>query len=137
MAASSNMGTGGTLSGSVDETVNGFAVSPVSLAGAFACPQGAPSCPDSFGRFSASTLTIDGAASPVDYFLIDQDHGLFIETDTPDSFQVTLGSFTQRCDVTLSGDCQQAAGKSSRRRGSKPHKRSHERDSARSPARSN
>jgi hypothetical protein len=109
-AAASSQG-GGTLSGVVDASSNGFAVAPLSLAGAFACPQGAASCPDPFGRFSASSLTIDGALSPVDYFLIDQDHGFFIETDAPDSFQVSLGYFAERCDVTLAGNCQQAAQK--------------------------
>ena len=91
-------------------------------AGAFACPQGCPlPRPDPFGRFSTSSLTIDGALSPVDYFLIDQDHGFFIETDAPDSFQVSLGYFAERCDVTLAGNCQQAAQKGLAQRFKGPH----------------
>lgn len=124
MTATSGADGGGSLSGFTDEFNNGFAVAPFLLTSAFACPQGAPSCPDSFGRFSASNLTIDGTLSPIDYFLIDQDHGFFTETDVPDSFQLTLGSFAQRCDVTISGDCQRASRKSMRRHAAKRQRRS-------------
>ncbi|MGA8297989.1 MAG: hypothetical protein WB817_00830 [Terriglobales bacterium] len=110
LTATSMVGQGGTLSGLVDDFNNGFAVAPWAFTGAFACPQGAGSCPDSFGRFSASSFTIDGTLSAVDYFLIDQNNGFFIETDVLDSFQLTLGSFTERCDVTIAGNCQAASG---------------------------
>jgi hypothetical protein len=114
---------GGTLSGLNDSSMNPFGASPLSFTGVFACPQGAPSCPDPFGRFSASTLTIDGSLSTEDYFLIDQDHGFLIETDTPDSSQASLGSFAERCDVTQAGNCEQAARKAFGKAGLRQHVR--------------
>ncbi len=99
---------GGTLSGLVDSSINPFPSAPLPLTGVFACPQGASSCPDPFGRFSASSLTVDGTISTVDYFMIDQDHGFIIETDALNSFQVSLGYFAERCDVTLANNCQQS-----------------------------
>lgn len=109
---------GGTLSGVVDDFSNGFGA-PVPLAGSFACPQGAASCPDSFGRFSASTFVPDQTNTGVDYYLIDSDHAFFVETDlvnpTNPSGQVALGYFAKRCDVTSATSCQQAAEKSSGR----------------------
>jgi len=111
MTAALNPGSGGTLSGLFDASGSGFPVTPSPLAGLFGCPQGG-ACPDSFGRFSSSTLTLDGASAAVDFFLIDQDNGFLIETDAPDTFQLALGSFVHRCDVTISGNCQQSAGPS-------------------------
>jgi hypothetical protein len=56
----------------------------------------------------ASSLTADGTISTVDYFMIDQDQGFIIETDALNSFQVSLGYFAERCDVTLANNCQQS-----------------------------
>lgn len=134
--ASSSQGSG-TLSGLLDASSSSFPVAPLSLAGVFACPQGAPSCPDTFGRYSAASLTVDGSLSPTDYFLIDQDHGFFIETDAPDSFQVSLGSFAERCDVTVDNNCQQAAQKAVRKPGLKGRGRNGLRRTSKTPPRSN
>jgi len=122
MTATLNQGgTGGILSGLADDdNVNAFQAPPTleTLTGSFACPPGATSCPDSFGRFSNSTFGLDKTSLPVtavDYFLIDADHGFFIETDlvNPGTGQVALGYFAKRCDVTIG--CPQPAEKSSRK----------------------
>jgi hypothetical protein len=130
MTATSNQsGPGGTLSGVVDDSSGGIATFNNSLADVFNCPQGASSCPDPFGRFSGSTFFDTGTA----YYLIDSNSGFFVETDlvanvaagsTP---QVALGSFAQRCDVTVTNSsspnyCQPAPAKAAARQGGKMHR---------------
>lgn len=65
-------------------------------------------------------------AGYVNYYLVDDNHGFFVETDlginNPNgttSTQVALGYFAQACDVTSATACQTAAAKSSRRQASK------------------
>lgn len=67
MTATSSPAGGGTLSGLLDESSGAFPVAPLSITGAFACPQGASSCPDPFGRYSTGDLTVAGTVSAVDY----------------------------------------------------------------------
>ncbi len=122
MTSTLNQGSpGGILSGLVDES-NGAGFGN-SLADSFACPQGASSCPDPFGRFSNSTFLGTGAA----YYLIDDNSGFFVETDLNSNFeagltpQVALGYIAQRCDVTVTDPtnpnyCQPAAAQSSSRK---------------------
>lgn len=122
MTATLNQGSGaGTLSGVFD--TNG----PVfgnSLTGSFACPEGAATCPDTFGRFTNSAFDDTG----VTYYLIDGNDGFLVETDLLSNFEsggtprVALGYFEQRCDVTNATSCQQAAAIS---RGHAPRSRKH------------
>jgi len=136
-SAASNQGSG-TLAGLIDSSSSGgFPSPPLSLTGSFGCPQGASSCPDAFGRFSASSVTIDGTLNTVDYFLIDQDHGFVIETDAPDSFQVALGYFAQGCDVTLANGCESGTKKATGKRGWKSDDGHKRRTTSRTPGRSN
>jgi hypothetical protein len=109
MTATLTQGTNtGTLSGLFDTDGPTFA-NP--LAGSFACPTGAGTCPDTFGRFSNSAF--DGTG--VTYYLVDDNHGFLVQTDLLSNFesggtlQVGLGYFEQRCDVTSATSCQQAA----------------------------
>ena len=109
LTATLNQGAAGaSLSGTVDETANGFGA-PVPLTAAAACPQGSASCPDSFGRFVASTFVPNQTSAAVSYYLVDQDDAFFVETDLLSSSQVGLGYITKRCDVTTSGACEAAA----------------------------
>ena len=47
------------------------------------------------------------------YYLVDDNHGFFIETDLINSFQVGLGYFAQACDVTSATACQTPAARPS------------------------
>jgi len=119
--ATTNPDQSGSISGFIDDSSNGFAVAPFALASTFACPQGASSCPDPFGRFSVSGLTIDGTLSAVDYFLIDPNNGFLVETDVTESSQLSLGTFTQKCDVAVTNNCQQASQNAGQARSLKRH----------------
>jgi len=116
-------GSPGTLTGTVDDFLNNLLLAPTSpplpLNDTFALPA------DNFGRiagtFMAPLRTPPATNPAVEYYFIDPNHGLFVETDvvTEPSSQVTLGYFAQRCDVTSATSCQQAAAKRSHPRGSR------------------
>lgn len=103
--------TTGNLTGTADDFLNNFLLAPgappLVLTDTFTPPA------DDFGRISGTfmaPLQIPPATQPAaEYYLIDSNDGLFVQTDVVDSSQVTLGYFTQRCDVTSSTSCQQAA----------------------------
>jgi hypothetical protein len=65
---------------------------------------------DNFGRIAGTFMNASGVAGPyVEYYLVDDNQGLFVETDLLTLGQVTLGYFTQACDVTNAASCQAAA----------------------------
>jgi hypothetical protein len=67
---------------------------------------------DSFGRMSGTFLNnfVSGSSGPFyEYYLVDDNHGFFVETDLASSSQTSLGYFAQACDVTSTTSCQQAA----------------------------
>ena len=89
-----------------DVAGNQFTGAPVSLLDSFTPPA------DKFGRISGTFLNVSGSLGPfVDYFLVDTNHAVFIETDliSRSSNQVALGYFAKACDVTSSTSCQTAA----------------------------
>jgi hypothetical protein len=91
-----NDGTGqmlansGILSGTLDDSGSGFGVP---LSGSFGAL-------DSFGR-SSGTFPSPAGSTAVDYYLIDQSHAFFVETDllNPGSGQVGLGVIAMRSPV--------------------------------------
>jgi len=89
-------GISGLSTGVVDDPNNDdFLGSPFILSDTFALPA------DNFGRITGTFMKVTGALGPdVDYYLIDDNQGFFIETDLSTSGQVGLGYFTQACDVT-------------------------------------
>jgi hypothetical protein len=72
---------------------------------------------DSFGRIAGTFMNMPaGGAGPyAEYYLVDDNHGFFVETDLLTLSQVTLCSFAAACDVTNVASCQAAAGQSSAR----------------------
>jgi hypothetical protein len=105
-------GVTGTLSGTVDDTVNTLfsGGTPFPLLDTFALPA------DTFGRIGGTFLNLSGSSGPlVDYFLVNDNQGVLVETDFSSSSAVALGYFAQACDVTGATSCPAAAAGSSRR----------------------
>jgi hypothetical protein len=74
---------------------------------------------DRFGRIGATFMNVPGSGTNgpfYAYYLVDDNQGLFIETDLATSTlpQTSLGYFAQACDVTSTTSCQQAASASRR-----------------------
>lgn len=110
-------GVAGTLTGTLDNVNNNDFPSaaglPVRLLDTFTLPA------DNFGRI-AGTFMNTGIAGPYfEYYLVDDNHGFFEETDLLSSGLVGIGYFAQACDVTSSTSCQAAAGASIARHASK------------------
>lgn len=109
----------GTITGTLDDVLNNnflaaTGTGPLPLQDSFTLPA------DQFGRipgtFFNGELSSSGLTGPaVEYYLIDQNDGLFVENDFSNSTQVMLGTFNQACDVTSATSCATAASKSSRR----------------------
>ncbi|MGA9389705.1 MAG: hypothetical protein WBV69_04585 [Candidatus Sulfotelmatobacter sp.] len=112
-------GATGRLTGTVDDFNNNIfsGGAPVPILDSFALPA------DSFGRIAGTFLNVAGSPGPyVEYYLVDDNQGFFVETDLLNSSQVTLGSFYQACDVTSATACQTAAAISYRKHTLKGHK---------------
>jgi hypothetical protein len=95
-------GATGTLTGTLDDlSSNSFASGgPFSLLDTFTLPA------DSFGRIASTFMNVAGAPGPyAEYYLVDDNHGFFVETDLLTLPQVTLGSFAPACDVTNIPSC--------------------------------
>ena len=110
-------GVAGTLTGTLDNSSdNDFpgAGLPLSLLDTFALPT------DKFGRIAGTFMNTGGAGPYFEYYLVDDNHGVFEETDLLTSGQVAIGYLAQACDVTSSTSCQVAAGASFAKRASKP-----------------
>jgi hypothetical protein len=107
LLTSKTSGISGSLTGVVDNSNDSNfpgASPPFSLLDTFTLP------PDSFGRIGGTFMSSPGSLGPfVDYFMVDNNHGLFIETDLLTLSQVTLGYFSQACDVTSATSCSAAA----------------------------
>ena len=110
----------GTLTGLADDLSNSqfTGTGPFSLLDSFTLPA------DALGRISGTFMNVPpGGIGPyVEYYLVDQNHGFFVETDLLNPSvalpgQVALGYLAQACDVTSSTSCQAAAQQSSRRSG--------------------
>jgi hypothetical protein len=117
---STSSGILGTLTGLADDLSNNqfTGTGPFSLLDSFTLPA------DAFGRISGTFMNVPpGGIGPyVEYYLVDQNHGFFVETDLLNPSvalpgQVALGYLAQSCDVTSSIGCQAAAQESSRRGG--------------------
>lgn len=111
-------GIAGELTGTLDNTNDNEFPSapnpPSSLLDTFTLPA------DNFGRLAGTFMHTSGVAGPYfEYYLIDDNHGFFEETDFSTSGTVGIGYFAQACDVTNAAGCQVAAGKSLARRASK------------------
>jgi hypothetical protein len=106
-------GVAGKLTGTLDNTSdNNFPSatgSPFPLSDTFILPA------DNFGRIAGTFMNTGGAGPYFEYYLIDDNQGLFEETDFTSSGQVGIGYFAQACDVTSPTSCQAAAAKSSAR----------------------
>ena len=122
-------GSGGTLTGTVDDISdnaflkNGTSSSPpLPVSDTFTC--GTSTCANNFGLIPGTFTTGQLTGANANYYLIDQDHGYFIETDlaNPGTGTVALGYFAKGCDVTVTNQCQQAEAKPSRRHASKSHR---------------
>jgi hypothetical protein len=101
-------GNVGSLAGTVDDFLNnnfaGASGTPLPLLDSFSLPA------DSFGRIGGTFLNSSGTPGPyAEYYLADQNDGVFVETDLLNSGQVAFGSFAQACDVTSTTSCQAAA----------------------------
>ncbi len=82
---------------------------------------------DSFGRISGTFRNQSGGMGPFfEYYMVDDNHGFMEETDlvSLSSGQVSLGYFSQACDVTNAASCAAAASHSSARAQRKPGSRS-------------
>lgn len=106
----STIGVTGTLTGTLDEPGNngiiGSGFTPFPLLDTFSLPA------DSFGRISGTFMNMPGSgtAGPnVDYYLVNGHQGFLVENDLPTTSTVTLGYFSQACDVTNATACQSAA----------------------------
>ncbi len=100
-------GVTGTITGTVDDLIDSLLTggTPFLLTDTFTLPA------DSFGRIAGTFKNTAGTAGPfVEYYLVDDNHGFFVETDL---LNTTLGSFAQACDVTNISSCQAAARQSS------------------------
>ena len=110
-------GVAGTLTGTLDNTNNNnfpsASGSSLPLLDTFVLPA------DNFGRIAGTFMNAGGAGPYYEYYLVDDHHGFFEETDLLASGQVGIGYFAQACDVTSSTSCQVAAGTSFARRASK------------------
>lgn len=109
-------GVAGTLTGTLDNTNNNDfpgAGLPLSLLDTFVLPT------DKFGRIAGTFMNTGGAGPYFEYYLVDDNHGFFEETDLLTSGLVGIGYFAQACDVTSSTSCQVAAGASFAKRASK------------------
>lgn len=110
-------GVAGKLAGTLDNTDdNNFPSapgSPIPLLDTFVLPT------DNFGRIAGTFMNTGGAGPYFEYYMVDDNHGFFEETDLLSSGQVGIGYLVQGCDVTSSTSCQVAAAKSFARRGSK------------------
>ena len=99
-------GVTGTLAGTVDD-LNNTVLSggtPFPLLDTFSLPA------DSFGRIGGTFLNVSGSGGPfVEYYLVNNNQGFFVETDLLNSGTVALGYFAQDCDVTNPTSCQIAA----------------------------
>jgi hypothetical protein len=112
--------TSGTFSGCADVSQPGLAVTGQSFSGTFPspyasdCTTSVPGCfTGTFSNGSSSTAFTSGLQDSngngtlaADFYLIDPDHGFFVETDLAaqsavGASQVTLGYFAARCPVTL------------------------------------
>ena len=78
------------LAGCVDDFNNTFGATPAPLNDSFTLPA------DNFGRI-AGTFMAPNQPTSVEYYLVDTDHSLFVETDLANT---TLGYFAKACDVT-------------------------------------
>jgi hypothetical protein len=103
-------GVTGTLSGTVDDLNNTTLLNggtPFILSDTFTLPA------DGFGRIAGTFLHVSGTGlSPgpfVEYYLINDNQGYFVETDFSNTSAVTLGSFAQACDVTSATSCPAAS----------------------------
>jgi len=97
-------GATGTLAGTLDDLNNNSVVSgstPFSLLDTTTLPA------DSFGRIAGTFMNVPGGGlGPyAEYYLVDDNHGFFVETDLLTRAQVTLGSFAPACDVTNIASC--------------------------------
>ncbi|HTS35619.1 MAG TPA: hypothetical protein VMH04_08110 [Candidatus Solibacter sp.] len=71
---------------------------------------------DSFGRISGTFTAVPGSGTGgpyVEYYMIDDNQGFFVETDELTLSQVSFGYFAQSCDVTSTTSCESAARKAS------------------------
>jgi len=112
--------TSGTFSGCADVSQPGFVVTGQSFSGTFPspytndCATSVPGCfTGTFSNGSTSVAFTSGLLDSIgngtlaaDFYLIDPDHGFFVETDLPAQSavgvsQVTFGYFAARCPVTL------------------------------------
>ncbi|MGA8438945.1 MAG: hypothetical protein WB714_12030 [Candidatus Sulfotelmatobacter sp.] len=72
---------------------------------------------DRFGRINGTFMNVPGSGTNgpfYAYYLVDDNHGFFVETDLATSAQTSLGYFAQACDVTSTTSCQQGAAASKR-----------------------
>jgi hypothetical protein len=105
-------GGSGTITGMAEDfnnnEFNGGAAFP--LTDTFSLPA------DKFGRISGTFENMSGNVGPLfEYYMVDNNHGFFEETDMFDTYQLGLGYFEQACDVTDITSCQAAASQSSAR----------------------
>jgi hypothetical protein len=98
------------FTGTVDDTnSNDFNGSVFPILDSFTAPS------DGFGRIAGTFMNVAGTNGPYyEYYLVDENHGFFVETDLAISNQTGLGYFVQACDVTSKTSCPQAAAASKR-----------------------
>ena len=119
-------GLAGTITGKIDNlNGNDFNGSgPIPLIDTFTVPA------DNFGRIAGTFMNATGNPGPFfAYYLVDDNHGFFEETDLLNSAAVALGYFAQACDVTSPTSCAAAASMSSERVQKKPGSRSFRKNS--------
>jgi hypothetical protein len=106
VATTTISGAIGRVTGMVDDPFNNTFVggTPFPLLDTFTVPA------DNFGRIAGTFMNASGTVGPfVEYYLIDDNHGFFVETDLFTLGEVTLGYFSQACDLTNPASCQASA----------------------------